>query len=154
MTTTYIQVTDVQGLLNATLDTGASQYTVYGLQISQTSFQANVAYANTYINGLLGTDLASTDPRYAIAQLAAQDLACLRILAIVSGGSLVGAFDYFLGDMRVIRHGPYAAALQRSIEGFKDDLARQLVNLTPAAVAFDVRAKGDVPTYRGGLASP
>jgi hypothetical protein len=153
MTTSYIQVGDVQAQLNATFD-GVSTYTVYGLTIAQATMQAHVNYANTYINSIVGRDLSQTDPMYATAQIAALDLACIRVLVVSMGGSLVGAFDYFLGDLRVARSGPYKEAMTATLQGFKDDLSRQLVNLTPIAVAFDVAAKGEAPTYRGGLASP
>lgn len=152
MTVTYIQVSDVQAQLNAT--SAGTAYTVYGLSILVSAIQAHVDYANSYINSILGRDLATSDPSYPIAKLAALDLACIRVLVVSMGGSLVGAFDYFLGDLRVARAGPYKEAIAATLQGFKDDLSRQLVNLTPVAVTFDVRSKGEVPTYRGGLASP
>jgi len=153
MTVTYIQVSDVQAQLNATFD-GVHTYTVYGLSILDATMQAHTDYGNTYINGMLGRDLVASDPLYPIAKLAAINVACLRVLVISSGGSLVGAFDYFLGDMRVIRHGPYAAALLRTIQGFKEDLVKMMTNLSTPVKTADASLGSQVPTYRGGLASP
>lgn len=154
MTVTYIQPSDVQAQLNASYDSAGTAYTVYGLSILGPTMQAHTDYANTYINGLLGIDLQTTDPRYSLAKLAALNVACLRVLVVSSGGSLVGAFDYFLGDMRVIRHGPYAAALLRTIQGFKEDLVKIMTNLITPVKTADASLGSQVPTYRGGLASP
>jgi uncharacterized protein YhjY with autotransporter beta-barrel domain len=154
VTTTYITVTDVQAQLNASGPDTNNNYTVYGLTIAQTTFQAHTDYANTWVNALLGTDLDPTDSRYSIAKLAALDLAAMRVLVVSSGGALVGAYDYFLGDLRVARSGPYAAAIQRTIQGLQEDLFRQIVNLAPAVKAAEAAAAEEVPTYRGGLMNP
>ena len=146
-------IADVQAALNATYD-GISTYSVYGLNVTAASFQAHVNYANAYVAAILGTTLSATDPKYPIAYNVALDIACIRILVVSMGGSLIGAFDYFLGDLRVARAGPYKEAITATLQGFKDDLSRQLVNLTPVAVTFDNQAAGEVPTYRGGLAAP
>ena len=152
-TVTFIQVSDVQAQLNATFD-GAHTYTVYGLSILDATMQAHTDYANTYINGILGRSLATTDPIYPLAKLAALNVACLRILVISSGGVLVGGFDYFLGDMRVIRHAPYAAALQRTIQGLKEDLVKMMTQISTPVMIGDAALGSQVPTYRGDLASP
>jgi hypothetical protein len=86
--------------------------------------------------------------------MATLDLACIRVLVVSMGGSLVGVFDYFLGDLRVARAGPYKEAITATLQGFKDDLSRQLVNLSTAVKVQDAQASEDVPTYRGGLISP
>jgi hypothetical protein len=86
--------------------------------------------------------------------MAALDLACMRILVVSSGGALVGVFDYFLGDLRVARAGPYAEAIQRTIDGLKEDFARQIVNLSTAVKVKTAQAAEDVPTYKGGLVTP
>lgn len=153
MTVTYIQISDVQAQLNATFD-GVHTYTVYGLAILDATMQAHTDYANSYINGILGRDLVASDPLYQTAKLAALNVACLRVLVISSGGSLVGAFDYFLGDMRVMRHGPYASAIQRTIQGFKEDLVKMMTNLSTPVKTSQATSGSKVPTYRGGLASP
>jgi hypothetical protein len=149
-----IVIADVQAHLNANYDSTAKTYSVYGLTIADTVMQAQVTFANNYLLSILASTIGPTDYRYNPAYNAAVDLACIRVLVISMGGSLVGAFDYFLGDLRVARHTPYATAIKETLQGFKDDLSRQLVNLTPIAVTFDNQAAGDVPTYRGGLASP
>jgi hypothetical protein len=150
----YIAIADVQGHLNMAYDSGSGNYTVYGLTLNQTALQAHVDYANTYIIALTGGLLTLTDQRYPHAKIAALDLACLRALVISSSGSLVGAFDYFLGDLRVARTAPYAAALQRTIQGLSEDLHKQLVNLTLPVVTAEASMKDDVPTYQGGLMNP
>jgi hypothetical protein len=154
MTVTYIKISDVAGLLNVTGPDSNNNYTVYGLTIAQATMQAHTDYANAYINGILGRDLQNTDPLYTTAQQAAKSVACLRVLVISSGGVLTGAFDYFLGDMRVIRHAPYAAALLRTIQELKQDLTRMMVNLSTAVKSSDATLGSQTPTYRGGLAGP
>jgi hypothetical protein len=154
VTTTYISVTDVEAQLNASGPDSNGNFTVYGLTITPAAFQAHTDYANNYMNALIGSDLQTTDPKYLIAKGAALNLACLRVLVVTSGGALVGAYDYFLGDLRVARAGPYAAAIQRTIEGLKEDLVKAIINMASAAKAAEASAAGDVPTYKGGLVSP
>jgi hypothetical protein len=118
------------------------------------TFQAHTDFANTWANALLGADLDPANPRYPVAKLAALDLAAMRVLVVSSGGALVGAYDYFLGDLRVARSSPYASAIQRTIEGLREDLARQVVDLASAVKAAEATAAEEVPTYRGGLINP
>jgi hypothetical protein len=150
----YITIVDAQGHLNMSYDSGSGNYTVYGLTLSTTALQAHVDYANAYVTALTGGLLDASDQRYPHARIAALDLACMRALVISSGGSLVSAFDYFLGDLRVARTAPYAAALARTIQGLSDDLQKQLVNLTTPVVTAEASMQGDVPTYEGGLMNP
>ena len=152
--TDYVSVSDVQAQLNMTYDAGNHVYTVYGLNITEASVNAHVDFANTYVNALLGRDLAVDDPKYNIAKLAALNLACMRILIVSSGGAMIGAFDYFLGDLRVARAGPYAEAIERTIRGLTEDLMRQIINLTLPVKAAEASAAEEVPTYRGDLMNP
>jgi hypothetical protein len=154
MTVQYVTVQDVAAALNMTYDSVNKVYTVYGLTIAEASVQAHVDFANTYINALLGRDLTIDDPKYPVAKMAALDLACMRVLVVSSGGAMIGAFDYFLGDLRVSRAGPYAEAIERTIKGFQEDFVRQLVNLTTPVKAAEAAAAEEVPKYRGGLISP
>jgi hypothetical protein len=154
MTVQYVSASDVQAALNMTYDSVNKVYTVYGLTIAEASVNAHVDFANTYINALLGRDLTADDPKYPVARMAALDLACMRVLVVSSGGAMIGAFDYFLGDLRVARAGPYAEAIERTIKGFQEDFVRQLVNLTTPVKAAEVAAAEEVPKYRGGLISP
>jgi len=150
----YVSVSDVQAQLNMTYDAGNHVYTVYGLTITEASVNAHVDFANTYVNALLGRDLTVDDPKYNIAKLAALDLACMRVLIVSSGGAMIGAFDYFLGDLRVARAGPYAEAIERTIKGLTEDLMRQIINLTLPVKAAEASAAEEVPTYRGDLMNP
>jgi len=150
----YVSVSDVQAQLNMTYDAGNHVYTVYGLTITEASVNAHVDFANTYVNALLGRDLAVDDPKYNIAKLAALNLACMRVLIVSSGGAMIGAFDYFLGDLRVARAGPYAEAIERTIRGLTEDLMRQIINLTLPVKAAEASAAEEVPTYRGDLMKP
>jgi len=154
MTVQYATLTDIQNALNATYDSANHTYTVYGLTIAEASFQGHLDFANTYINALLGRDLTTDDPKYPIAKMSVIDLTCIRILVVSSGGAMIGAFDYFLGDLRVARAGPYAEAIERTIKGFQEDFVRQMINLTTPVQAAEASAAGEVPTYRGGLVSP
>jgi hypothetical protein len=154
VTVTYIQISDVQAQLGATGPDGNNNYTVYGLTIAQATLQAHVDYANAYINGILGRDLMTNDPLYPIAQDSAKNVACIRALVVSSGGSLVGAYDYFLGDLRVTRAGPYATAIKNTLAGLAVDLKKMMVNLSTAVKTGNVCYGDQVPSYRGGLAEP
>jgi hypothetical protein len=149
-----IVVADVQSFLNATYDDVNLVYSVYGLDISSTTFQAGVVYANNYIVSILGYTPGPTDPKYPMAYLAALDLACLRILVTSTGGSLTGAFDYFLGDLRVTRAAPYATAIKNTIAGLKIDLVKMMSNLSIAVMTANARLGREVPSDRGGLMGP
>lgn len=151
MTTTYITITDVQNILNATFD-GVSTYTVFGLTLATAALQAQVDYANNYVAGLLGRDLATTDSLYPAAKTMCLDLAGMRALVIASGGALNGAFDYFLGDLRVARGGQYANSIKNTIGLLHDDFLRQVANVSTPIKVADAAGAQNVPTYRGGLA--
>jgi len=146
-------VTDVQNQLNASFD-GVNTYTVYGLTITLPAMQAQVDYANDYITSMLQTAITNTDPRYLFARQAAIDLACIRALVIASGGSLTGAYDYFLGDLRVSRAGQYASSIKNTIAGFQADLTRQLANFTTPVMTADAAVAQQVPTYKGDVIGP
>jgi hypothetical protein len=148
----YINVDDVQAALNATFD--GTYYSVFGLSISPASMQAQTDYANAYIIGFRGSILSKSDSRYIFARQAAVDLAALRTLVIASGGSLEGAFDYFLGDLRIARAAPYATAIKNTIEDLDLDLQRQMMNFSTPAKVADAQNAQNVPTYRGDLVSP
>ena len=154
MTTTYVMATDIQSHLNASYDSGSLTYTVFGLSVSQASFQAHVDYANLYVNSIVGVDLAVSNPRYGWAKVAAINLACLRILVAASGGMLLGAFDYRLGDLYITKASIGRLAFDGAVQGVKDDLLRALMNFSTPVKAAEATAKDEVPTYRGGLINP
>jgi hypothetical protein len=150
-----IAASDVQGALNATYDSVNHVYTVYGLQISDTTVAAHATFANNYLLSMLGlSSLPVSDARYPYAYMAALDIACIRVLVVASGGSLTGAYDYFLGDLRVTRAAPYGAALLRTITGFQADLSKQLVNFSTPIKTADATIGQNVPTYRGDVIGP
>jgi hypothetical protein len=150
----YVAVADIQAQLNATYDSGSLTYTVFGLPVSQASFLAHVDFANLYVNSIVGQDLQTTDPRYNWAKMAALNLASLRVLVAASGGMLLGAFDYRLGDLFITKATIGRVAFQNAAQGFKDDLVRMLMNFATPVVAAEASAKDEVPTYRGGLINP
>jgi len=154
MTVQYVTTSDVQSHLNASFDASSLAYTVFGLPVAEASFQAHVDFANMYVNSIVGSDLLSTDPRYNWAKMAALGLACLRVLVAATGGMLLGAFEYHLGDLMVSREPAERTALQNAVAGFKDDLVRMLMNFATPVVAAEASAKDEVPTYRGGLINP
>ena len=154
MTVQYVVVADIQAQLNATYDSGSLTYTVFGLSVSQASFLAHVDFANLYVNSIVGQDLQTTDPRYNWAKMAALNLASLRVLVAASGGMLLGAFDYRLGDLFITKATIGRVAFQNAAQGFKDDLVRMLMNFATPVIAAEASTKDEVPTYRGGLINP
>ena len=154
MTVQYVSYTDIQSQLNASYDSASLSYTVFGLPVAQASFQAHVDYANLYVNSIVGQDLLVTDPRYNWAKMAAFNLASLRILVAASGGMLLGAFDYRLGDLYITKVSIGRLAFEGAVQGFRNDLLRVLVNFALPVKAAEASAKDEVPTYRGGLINP
>jgi len=144
---------EVISRLNVTGPDSNDNFTVFGLAISADSVQAHVDYANKYLYSLVPS-LTPTDSLYVNAQLAALDIACLGVLVTSVGGSLVGAYDYFLGDMRVARAGPYASAIKAAIDGYRSSAIANLANVAAVVSAAEASAAGKVPRYRGGLVSP
>jgi hypothetical protein len=154
MTVQYATVSDIQAQLNASYDSASLTYTVFGLPVSQAAFQAHVDYANLYVNSIVGQDLLTTDPRYNWAKMATFNLASLRILVAASGGMLLGAFDYRLGDLYITKASIGRLAFEGAVQGFRNDLLRVLVNFALPVKAAEATAAGEVPKYRGGLVSP
>lgn len=150
----YVSAEDVQAHLNASYDAISLTYTIFGLPVSQASFQAHVYIANLYVNSIVGSDLQASDPRYNWAKMAAVQLACLRILVAASGGMLQGAFDYRLGDLYITKASIGKLAFESAAQGFRNDLIRTLTNFARPVVAAEASAKDDVPTYQGGLINP
>ena len=146
--------TDIQSHLNASFDSVSLSYTVFGLPVAQASFQAHVDYANLYVNSIVGQDFLVTDPRYNWAKMSAINLASLRILVAASGGMLLGAFDYRLGDLYITKASIGRLAFEGAVQGFRNDLLRILVNFALPVKAAEASAKDEVPTYRGGLINP
>ena len=149
----YTSLAEVVGYLNASGPDGNGNFTVYGLAVTADSVQAHVDHANKYLYSLV-PGLNQQDPCYVNAQLAALDIACLGVLVTSVGGSLVGAYDYFLGDMRVARAGPYASAVKAAIEGYRASAVANLANVSSVVSASEASSAGNVPRYRGGLVSP
>lgn len=154
MTVQYATVSDIQAQLNATFDSAALTYTVFGLPVSQAAFQAHVDYANLHVNSIVGRDLLATDSRYNWAKMTAFNLASLRILVAASGGMLLGAFDYRLGDLYITKASIGRLAFEGAVQGFRNDLLRVLVNFAMPVKAAEASAKDEVPSYRGGLINP
>jgi hypothetical protein len=133
----FTSISDLVSHLNATGPDSSNNYTVYGLKISAASVQAQVDHANKYVYSLVPslTGPGSSDPREVSAELAALDIACLGILVTVVGGSLVGAYDYSLGDMHVARAGPYAYAIKTAIDAYRQSVIANLGNVSSVALA-------------------
>ena len=128
-------------------------YTVYGLPLSTSIMQAHVDHANKYIYSL-APNLDQSDIRFVSAQLAALDIACLGILVTSVGGSLVGAFDYFLGDMRVAKSGPYAFAIKQAIDGYSSDAEKNIANTTLPVASANANLSCKVPRRVTGYGCP
>lgn len=151
---TYTTADDVQSHLNAGYDSTSQTYTVFGLPVSPASFQAHVDHANLYVNSIVGSVLSVLDQRYDWAKMAALELACLHVLVAASGGMLLGAFDYRLGDLYITKASIGRLAFEGAVKGFHDDLLRMFTNFATPVVAAEASAKDDVPTYKGGLTNP
>ena len=134
----FTSLEEVIGFLNATGPDGNSNYLVYGLSVSSNSVQAYVNYANTFI-GSFAPSVASTDPRYLFAKLAALDLACMAVLVAASGGMLLGAADYKLGDLFVTKGTVGKFSFESAVQSFQDSFTRNIVNLSTVAIGAKAR---------------
>jgi len=144
----FTSLEEVIGFLNATGPDSNNNYLVYGLSVSGNSAQAYVDHANTYIGSLVPS-VTSTDPRYSFAQLAALDLACLAVLVVASGGMLLGAADYKLGDLFVTKGAIGKFSFQSAVQSFQDSFKRNIVNLSTVAIGASARLGHEVPCCRG-----
>ena len=144
----FTSLEEVIGFLNATGPDGNSNYLVYGLSVSSNNVQAFVDHANTYIGSLVSS-VTSTDPRYPFAQLAALDLACMAVLVAASGGMLLGAADYKLGDLFVTKGTVGKFAFQSAVQSFQDSFTRNIMNLSTVAIGTSARLGHEVPICRG-----
>ena len=130
-TPAFTTLSEVVGHLNASGPDGNGNYTVFGLTVSAGCFQSQIDHANKYVASIVPSlQEGSIDPRLPAAELAATDLACMGVLVASVGGALVGAYDYFLGDMRVARSAPYASAIKAAIEGYRQSAISNLQNVT------------------------
>jgi hypothetical protein len=144
----FTSLEEVIGFLNATGPDSNSNYLVFGLSVSSNSVQAYVDHANTYVGGLVPS-LTSTDPRYPFAQLAALNLACMSVLVAASGGMLLGAADYKLGDLFVTKGAVGKFSFQSAVQSFQDSFARNIVNLSTVAIGAEANLGHNVPRCRG-----
>jgi len=145
----FTSLSELVSHLNASGPDANSNYTVYGLTISVASVQAMVDHANKYVFSIVPslTGPGSVDPREASAELAALDIACIGILVTVVGGSLVGAYDYSLGDMHVARAGPYAYAIKTAIDAYRQSVIANLGNVSTVSLAANSTRR--IPHYSG-----
>jgi hypothetical protein len=145
----FTTLSEVMGHLNVQGPDKTGNYTIFGLTVSQEGIQSQVDHANKYIASLVPSLIeGSVDPRLPSAELAATDLACMGVLVSSVGGALVGAYDYFLGDMRVARSGPYASAIKMAINGYSKSAASNLKNLSTVAVGAKANLSYRVPRFR------
>ena len=146
----YTSLSEVVTHLNASGPDGNHNYTVYDLPVSSGTVQDYVNYANLYVSSLVSLS-SSTDPRYPFAQLAALDLACMGVLVAASGGMLLGAADYKLGDFFVTKGTVGKFALQSAVQSFQDSFNRNIMNLSTVAVGAVANLANKVPRHSGGI---
>jgi hypothetical protein len=143
----FTSLSEVVSHLNAAGPDGGGNYAVFGLTVSACSIQSQVDHANKYIFSLAPSlpGPGSLDPRELSAELAATDLACLGVLVASVGGALVGAYDYFLGDMRIARSGPYASAIEKAISGYSQSAKQSLHNVTSSIISAKAKLGNGMP---------
>ena len=93
--------------------------------------------------------MTSTDARYPFAQLAALDLACMAVLVAASGGMLLGAADYKLGDLFVTKGTIGKFSFQSAVQSFQDSFKRNIMNLSTVAIGAGARLGHEVPYCKG-----
>ena len=119
----FTSLSEVVSHLNASGPDTSGNYSVFGLSVAATSIQTDVDHANKYLNSIV-PGLTSTDLRYSSAELAALAIACVGTLVTASGGMLLGAFDYRLGDIFVTKGSVAKAAFANAISSFSKRCSR------------------------------
>jgi hypothetical protein len=144
----YASFSEVMSYLNVQGPSSTGNFTVYGLPVSQQGIQAQVDHANLHLSSLVPS-LTPMDPRYPFAQLAALDLACIGVLVAASGGMLLGAADYKLGDLFVTKGTVGKFSFQSAVQSFQDSFTRNIVNLSTVAVGAQARLGHEASHRRG-----
>ena len=143
---TFTTLSEVVSHLNITGPDNNGNYTVFGLTISTSCLQSQIDHANKYIASLVPTlSPGCLDPREPFAELAALDLSCMSILVAASGGMLLGAADYKLGDLFVTKGTIGKFAFQSAVQSFQDSFTRNIVNLSTVAIGAKARLGYAVP---------
>jgi len=73
----------------------------------------------------------------------------MSVLVAASGGMLLGAADYKLGDLFVTKCTVGKFSFQSSVQSFQDSFTRNIVNLSTVAISAEARLGHDVPRCRG-----
>ncbi len=147
----FTTLDEVISQLNISGPNEKGEFTIFGLPVSADSVQAQVDHANKYLSSIV-PGLASTDLRYSSAELAALAIACVGTLVTASGGMLLGAFDYRLGDIFVTKGSVAKAAFVNAINAFQKDAADNLANVS--TVSYAVRSSRHIPHDVGPELSP
>jgi hypothetical protein len=73
----------------------------------------------------------------------------MSVLVAASGGMLLGAADYKLGDLFVTKGTVGKFSFQSAVQSFQDSFSRNIVNLSTVAIGTEARLGHEVPHYRG-----
>ena len=73
----------------------------------------------------------------------------MSVLVAASGGMLLGAADYKLGDLFVTKGTIGKFAFQSAVQSFQDSFTRNIVNLSTVAIGAQASLGHDVPRCRG-----
>ena len=68
----------------------------------------------------------------------------MSVLVAASGGMLLGAADYKLGDLFVTKGTIGKFAFQSAVQSFQDSFTRNIVNLSTVAIGAEARLGHDV----------
>jgi hypothetical protein len=73
----------------------------------------------------------------------------MSVLVAASGGMLLGAADYKLGDLFVTK-GPIGKfSFQSAVQSFQESFTRNIVNLSTVAIGAQAKLGHAVPRCRG-----
>ena len=73
----------------------------------------------------------------------------MSVLAVTSGGTLLGAADYKLGDLFVTKGTVGKFSFQSAVQSFQDSFNRNIVNLSTVAIGAQARLGYEVPHCSG-----
>ncbi len=134
-TPAFTTLSEVVSHLNITGPDDNGNCTIFGLTISESCLQSQIDHANKYIFSLVPSlsGPGCLDPREPAAELAATDLACIDILVAASGGIMLGATDYKLGDLFVTKGTIEKFALQEAVQSYQTSFNHNIVNLSTVA---------------------
>jgi hypothetical protein len=133
----------VREYIGATYDNVNNIYTIMGLTVSGSVFDAQVNYADNMLISYIG-QIDVSSPKYQTAKLCGLNLAGLRIIVVATGGFVsgsLGALSYRLGDIYASKEESVRLAIDYAIKIYDANYRELLLRITGEARRIDSDVK-------------